>query len=100
MLLQQNGKQVWRGREKSVHAAKEKDIAFIGADRVLLQRAKKYDVKVIVIANTTYKCMYICDLEDFFNRDIAKLRTNYQQRAHAVLPIDFYVTRSLKPKLY
>lgn len=99
MLIEQNGKNIWRGKEKSIHAAREKEIAMVGADRVLLQRARKYEVTVIVIANTTHKCMYICNLEDFFNRDIAKLRTNYQRRAHTVLPLDFFVTRSLKPKL-
>jgi len=99
MLLEQIGRQVWRGREKSVNAAREKEMAYIGADRVLLSRARKYEVTVIVIVNTTYKCIYVCDLEDFFNRDISKTRTNYQQRAHKVLPVDFFKTRNLKPSL-
>jgi hypothetical protein len=99
LIVEQKGRDVWRGRYKSIDEARQHDAAGIGVDRILIQRALKHDVKIVLVFIEEQRRIFLTPIEDFANDELCVSRANYQGRSTRVLPYSRWHQKFLGPTL-
>lgn len=100
MVIEQKGKDVWRGRYRSISEAVENNVAGLGVDRILLTRSQQHGVSTVMIVVEEQRRIFLAPIEDFFNDELAITRSNYQGRAHRILNYSRFVQKYLGPTLH
>lgn len=80
IVVEQKGKDLWRGRHKSLDEAIKAGEASVGVDRTLLQRARKYDVENVVVFVEELRRIYVAPLELYFDDEKSSGRTSWRGR--------------------
>lgn len=101
LIVEQKGKDVWRGRERTIADAMELGVAGIGLDKLLLQRVReKHATNVVMVVIEDLRTVYVAAIADFFNDQIAKGRTSHKGRAVRVVPLTRFHQKYLGPTLH
>lgn len=98
-MIEQKGRDVWRGRYKSIKEAVENGVAGIGVDRILVQRALQHNVKVILVVIEEQRKVFLTPIEDFANDQLCVSRANYQGRSTRILNWSRWHQKYLGPTL-
>lgn len=99
MLVEQHGKDVWRGRHRSVHDALEAGEAGIGVDKVLVQRAKTHDVGTVIVVVEEQRRIFLTPLADFEDETLVRTRSDYRGRAVRIVPYQRFHQKYLAASL-
>lgn len=99
IVIEQKGRDVWRGRYRSINEAVEHGVAGIGVDRILIQRALLHDVKIVMVLIEEQRRVFLTPIEDFANDELCMSRTNYQGRSTRVLAYGRWHQKYLGPQL-
>jgi hypothetical protein len=100
MVIEQKGRDMWRGRYRSLNEAIEHGAAGIGVDRILLNRAvTQHDVKVVMVVVEEQRKVFLAPVEDFTNPEVCVSRANYQGRSTHVLAFGRWHQKFLGPQL-
>ena len=99
IVIEQSGRDIWRGKHKSLNEAITAGDAGIGVDRILLQRAEKYGVSNVLVVVEEQRCIFVVSLGTLLNDPQSITRANWQGRATRVLPYQFYMRKYLGPSL-
>lgn len=101
LIVEVQGKNIWRGKHKSVADAIAAGEAGLGVDRILLQRAAdKHSVTHVLIVIEELRRIFGTRIEAFFDPEKARTRTNWDGRAHRVLAYQFFKQAYLGPDLH
>lgn len=99
IVIEQKGKDIWRGRHKSLTDAVEAGVAGLGVDRILVQRAIKHDVKIVLVVIEELRKIFLTPIEDFANDELCISRANYQGRSTRILNWSRWHQKYLGPTL-
>lgn len=99
LIVEQNGRDIWRGKHKSLNDAIKADEAFIGVDRILLQRAKTYGVVNVMVVVEELSRIFVAPVDTMLEHPEGRSRPNWQGRAHRLLPWRLFLRASLGPNL-
>lgn len=100
MVVELKGRDVWRGRHKSIEEALEAGVAGIGVDRILLTRSQQHNVSTVMVVIEEQRRIFLAPVEDFFNDEFTSTRTSYQGRATRTLAYSRWVKKYLGPTLH
>lgn len=101
LVVEQKGKDVWRGRERSIADAIEAGTAGIGLDKILLQRVReKHGTNVVMVVIEDLRTVYVAAIADFFDDTISRSRTSHKGRAVRVVPLRRFHQKYLGPTLH
>lgn len=99
IVIEQKGRDVWRGRYRSINEAIEHNAAGIGVDRILIQRALQHGVKIVMVVIEEQRRIFLTPIEDFANDELCASRANYQGRSTRVLAYGRWHQKFLGPSL-
>lgn len=100
MVVERKGKDIWRGRHKSLHEAIKAGDAGIGIDRVLIRRAMtKHDVVSVMIIVEEMGKLFTAAAEAFFDEEKSSTKTGWDGAAQRVLGYHHFVETYLGPSL-
>lgn len=99
LIVEQKGRDIWRGRAKSLSEAIENGEAGLGVDKVLLTRAQSHSITTVMVVIEEQRRIYLTPISDFFEEDLARTRANYQGRATKIVPYERWVKKYLGPNL-
>lgn len=99
MIVEQKGRDIWRGRQRSLHDAIETGDAAIGVDKVLLTRCALYGVTTIMVAIEELRRIYLLPVATFGNEDLGRSRPNYQGRSTRIIPYTSWHQKYLGPAM-
>lgn len=99
LIVEMKGRDIWRGRSRSLAEAIEANEAGIGVDRVLLTRALTHDISTIMIVIEEQRRIFLTPIADFFDDELARTRANYQGRAMRIVPYLRFKQKYLGPSL-
>lgn len=99
MIVEQKGRDIWRGKHRSIYEAELENSAGIGVDRTLLQRAIKYNVRTVIVFIEEHRRIYLAPIERFFEEGLGNTRANWQGRSTRVLGTHHMVRHYLGPNL-
>lgn len=99
LVVELKGKDIFRGRHKSLHAASEVEEVGIPIDRILLNRAPKYGVTHVMAVVEETGRIFLAPLERFLDPDLSFGRTNWQGRATRVVGTHNLLTHHTNPTL-
>lgn len=99
LIVEQQGRNVWRGRCKSITEAVDKNEAGIGVDKTLVDRAINHGVKVVMVTIEEQRRIFLAPIDMFNDPVVTKTRANYQGRATRILGYENYVQKYLGPNL-
>lgn len=99
MIVEQKGRDIWRGKHKSLNDAIQADEAFIGVDRILLQRAKTYGVVNVMVVVEELCRIFVAPIDMMLDHPEGRSRPNWQGRAHRLLPWKLFLRATLGPNL-
>lgn len=99
MVIEQKGRDVWRGRCKSITEAIDAGEAGLGIDRVLLTRAPTHGVTVIMVVIEEQRRIFLTPIADFADDTLYRTRANYQGRATRIVPYQRFTVKYLGPHL-
>lgn len=100
MLVEQKGKDVWRGRFKTLEEAIENNAAGIGVDRILLTRCQQHDVSTIMVVIEEQRRLFLAPIADLLDAEKSKSRTSYNGRAQRVMDYTSWTQKYLGPHLH
>lgn len=100
MIVEQKGRDVWRGRYRTLEHAIENDAAGVGVDRILLTRSKQYDVKVIIVVVEEMKKIFVAPISKLFDPDFSRSRADYRGRGMKLMDLKDWDVRYLGPNLH
>lgn len=99
IVIEQRGRDIWRGKSKSLSEAIEKGEAGIGVDKVLLMRAMNHEVTTVMIVVEEQRRIFLTPIADFFDEELSRVRANYQGRAHRIVSYERFTKKYLGPNL-
>ncbi|SFJ49719.1 hypothetical protein SAMN03159338_1569 [Sphingomonas sp. NFR04] len=99
LIVEQKGRDIWRGRSKSIAEAIERGEAGIGVDRELLRRAPQHNVSVVMVVVEEQRRIFLTPIDDFDDAELYRTKADYRGRAHRVLPYTRYTNKFLGPSL-
>lgn len=99
ILIEQKGKDVWRGRFKTLEEAIENDAAGIGVDRVLLSRCGQHNISTVMVVIEEQRRLFLAPVEQLMDAEQTKSRTSYNGRALRVLDYSKWTSKYLGPAL-
>lgn len=99
LVVEQKGRDIWRGKSKSLSEAIENNEAGLGIDRVLLTRAQAHEITTIMVVVEEQRRIFLTPLTDFFDEDLARTRANFQGRAMRIVPYMRFTQKYLGPSL-
>jgi len=97
IVVEMKGKDVWRGRYKTLEEAIENNSAGIGVDRVLLSRCAQHNVTTVMVVIEEQRRIFLAPVEALLDTDMSKGRTSWNGRAMRVLDYGLWVQRYLGP---
>jgi hypothetical protein len=101
LVIEQKGKDVWRGRERSIADAIEAGTAGIGCDKLLLQRVReKHATNVVMVVIEDLRTVFVTPMSDFFDDAFSRTRTSYKGRAMRIVPLSRFHQKYLGPTLH
>lgn len=100
LVVEQKGKDVWRGRFKTLEEAIGQGVAGIGVDRVLLSRCEFHDITTVMVVIEEQRRIFLAPVTDLLDQEKSLPRTSYNGRALRVLPYEKWVQRFLGPNLH
>lgn len=99
MVVEQKGRDIWRGKHRSIAEAVTAGQAGIGVDRILLQRAEKYGVTNVLVVVEEMRRVFLAPITAFDDPAKAVTRSNWQGRSTRVLGYEFFLNNYLGPNL-
>lgn len=99
LIVEQKGRDIWRGRSKSVNEAIFNNEAGIGVDQVLLQRAKQHEVTHVLIVIEEQRKIFLAPIDHFFCTVRTSTRSNWQGAATKVCGYQYFMSKYLGPSL-
>lgn len=100
IVIEQKGKDVWRGRYKTLEEAIENKVAGIGVDRVLLTRCAQHDVRTVMVVIEEQRRVFLAPIADLLDAEKSRGRTGYNGRSMRLLDYDQWVKKYLGPTLH
>lgn len=101
LIVEKNGRDIWRGRHKSVADAIEAGVAAIGVDRILLQRARdKHGVTHVLVVIEELRRVFGAKIDLFFDQEKSHTHTNWDSRAHRLLGYQHFKQVYFGPSLH
>lgn len=85
IVIEQIGRDVWCGKHKTLNEAVAAGDAAIAIDKILLQRAIKYDVKSVAVVVTDLRRLYVSSIDTFLDTEKARTRSDWRGRAIRVV---------------
>lgn len=95
MIVEQGGRDIWRGKHKSLNEAIIAGHAGLGVDRILLQRSKLYGVANVMIVVEEIGRIFVISVDSLLDDPAGITRQNWQGRAYRILPWQNYSTMYL-----
>ncbi len=100
IVIEQKGRDLWRGRHKSLHDAIEADVAGVACDRILLSRARdQHDITVVMVVIEEQRRIFLTPIADFFDQELSSGRTDYRGRSVRIVPHARFHQKYLGPVL-
>lgn len=100
LIVEQKGRDIWCGGSKTIHDAIEQGVAALGVERALLTAAKdKHGVTVVMVTVEEQRRIFLTPIEDFFDDDLARSRTNYKGWSVRMVPYSRWTQKYLGPSL-
>jgi hypothetical protein len=99
LVVEQRGKDTWRGRHKSIYAAIEAGVAGIGVDKILVKRAETYGVTVVMVVMEDIHRIFLTVLSDFLDEQFSQSRDNWQSRQTRVVRYERFHQKYFGPVL-
>jgi hypothetical protein len=100
IVVEQKGRDIWRGRHKSLHDAIEAGVAGVAVDRILLTRARdQQEVTHVMVVIEEQRRIFVAAIADFFADGISSGRTDFRGRSVRILAYDRLVQKYLGPVL-
>lgn len=100
MVVEQKGRDVWRGRYKSINEAIENGVAAVGVDRILLTRSLNHGVSTVMVVVEEQRKIFLAPVETLLDPEHASTRSNYQGRATRIMNYDKWNQKYLGPHLH
>jgi hypothetical protein len=100
LIVEQKGRDIWCGGLKSIHEAIENGAAALGVERALLSAARdKHSVTVVMITVEEQRRIFLTPIDDFFNDEMARSRTNFKGWSVRMVPYQRFTQKYLGPNL-
>lgn len=100
MVVELKGRDIWRGRARTLAEAIEAGDCGIGVDKTLLTRAmREQDVTTIMVVVEELRRIYLTPITDFFDEALSKGRADWRGRATRLVPYSRFVQRYVGPSL-
>lgn len=99
MVVEQKGRDIWRGRFKSIEEAIENGVAGVGVDRFLLQRSLEHDVSTVMVVVEEQRKIFLAPVETLLDPEQTRIRTGYASRAIRVMDYQKWKRIYLGPTL-
>lgn len=99
MVIEQRGKDIWRGKHRSLNEAIAAGDAGLGVDRILLQRSQQYGVNNVMIVVEEIGRIFVATVDTMLNDADCRTKQNWQGRAHRVLPWQKFLSTYLGPNI-
>lgn len=99
MVVEQKGRDIWRGRFKSIEEAIENGVAGVGVDRFLLQRSLEHDVSTVMVVVEEQRKIFLAPVETLLDPEQTRIRTGYASRAVRVMDYQKWKRIYLGPTL-
>jgi hypothetical protein len=90
IVVEQKGRDIWRGRHKTVNEALEHAAATVGVDRVLLTRCANHDTHVVMVVIEDHRRIFLAKIQDLFDAEKSVSRTSYNGRSMRALRYDHW----------
>jgi hypothetical protein len=101
LVVEQKGRDLWRGRHKSLHDAIEAGVAGVAVDRILLARARdQQDVTHVMVVIEEQRRIFVAKIDDFFDMDLSQGRTDFRGRSVRILAYARLHQKYLGPVLH
>lgn len=98
-MVEQKGRDVWRGRFKSIEEAIANNAAGVGVDRVLLTRCEQHNVGTVMVVIEEQRKIFLAPIASLLDPEISKSRTNYNGRAIRVMDYEKWNMTFLGPSM-
>lgn len=100
IIIEQRGRDLWRGRHKSLHDAIEDGVAGVACDRILLARARdQQDITHVMVVIEEQRRIFVAAIADFFDQELSSSRTDFRGRSVRIVPYDRVTKKYLGPVL-
>jgi len=100
MVVEQKGRDIWRGRFKTLEEAIENKVAGIGVDRILLSRCEHHGVTTVMVVIEEQRKVFLTSVATLLDQEKSISRTFYNGRSMRVLAYENWVQRFLGPTLH
>jgi hypothetical protein len=101
LVVEQQGRDLWRGRHKSLHDAIEAGVAGVSVDRILLTRARdQHQIAVVMVVVEEQRRLFVTPIADFFDPDLSTGRTDYKGRNVRTVGYSRFHQKYLGPTLH
>lgn len=97
LVVEQKGKDLWRGRFKTVEEAIENQAAGIGVDRILLTRCAQHNVTTVMVVIEEQRRIFLSPVSDLLDPETSRGRSNYNGRALRIIDYQKWTMRYLGP---
>lgn len=100
LIIEKKGKDIWRGRHRSLNDAIKAGDAAIGLDRVLLKRAtNKHGVVTVMFVVEDLGKVFIAPADMFYDEEKSGTKTHWDGAAHRVVFYQHFREIYLGPNL-
>lgn len=100
-MVEQRGRDLWRGRHKSLHDAIEAGVAGIAVDRILLARARdQQEVTHVMVVVEEQRRIFVASIADFFDQELSQGRTDFRGRSVRIVAYGRMHSKYLGPLLH
>jgi hypothetical protein len=97
IVIEQKGRDVWRGGYKSIEEAIENDAAAIGVDRVLLERCAEHKVHTVMVVIEEQRRLFLAPVSDLMDNEKSRSRTSHTGRTARVMDYRLWHNKYLGP---
>jgi hypothetical protein len=101
LVVEQKGRDIWRGRHKSLHDAIEAGVAGVAVDRILLARARdQQEITHVMVVVEEQRRIFLSAIEDFFDQELSQGRTDWKGRSVRIVAYNRMHQKYLGPTLH
>ena len=101
LVVEQKGRDLWRGRHKNLNDAIDAGVAGVSVDRILLARARdQHEIAVVMVLIEEQHRIFVTPIGDFFDPELSTGRTDYKGRAVRTVDYARFHQKYLGPTLH